>query len=101
MGAKERTGFTKLGFAKGFSCCGHFTECNMGKSDCYWEEQDPEAKEYCTCYQRNQQKKSSDKIVETLNIPESITSKPVEDESPVLDKTKVNEESQLVQLSLF
>lgn len=54
MDDKQRTGFTKTGFSKsGFAACSHFNECKMGRLPCYYEEIDPEVKEYCACYQRN------------------------------------------------
>lgn len=54
----RRTGYTKIGFSKaGFSCCGHYVLCQMGKLPCYYKEKDPEAKNYCAAYLRNQNAK--------------------------------------------
>lgn len=50
---KSTTGSTTVtGFSKaGFSCCSRWKSCNMGEI-CSYEMEDPEAKEFCRCYQR-------------------------------------------------
>ena len=50
---KTTTGSTTVtGFSKaGFSCCSRWKSCNMGET-CSYEMEDPEAKEFCRCYQR-------------------------------------------------
>lgn len=51
---KQKNGFTKIGFSRaGFAACSHYKECDMGKDPCFYENIDPEVKEYCFCYQRN------------------------------------------------
>jgi len=48
--------FTKTGFFKPFSCCGHWVQCDMGKKGdlCFYKERDPETMVNCRSYQRNQ-----------------------------------------------
>lgn len=54
MLTKKDNNFTKTGFSKaGFGCCGHWTQCNMGKKDCFYEDTDPKAKHLCGCYMRH------------------------------------------------
>lgn len=51
-----RQGFTKTGFTKnGFSCCSSWHMCDYGKNGCVIADRDSEAKEYCHCFQRNNQ----------------------------------------------
>lgn len=46
---------TKTGFSKlGFSACGHFNYCNLGKGNCYYSDtkKDMEVERYCHCFMR-------------------------------------------------
>jgi hypothetical protein len=50
----ERSGFTSLGFSKaGFSCCGRWQYCDMGRKKCYYEGTDDEVRRYCHAYIRH------------------------------------------------
>lgn len=86
---KEQNGFTKLGFSKnGFSACGMWTYCNMGKEQCYYEDKDNEVKNYCRTYQRNHST-----IVKEL-LSNQILEEPMEE-------AKKREGHDIEQLSLF
>ncbi len=51
---KVSTGHTVFGFSKkGFSCCHLHRKCQLGRLSCVVDSIDPEAKDYCHCYQRN------------------------------------------------
>lgn len=67
-----KSGFTVLGFSKdSFGCCALHSLCQLGKDDCAIEEHDPEAKDYCHCYQRNHHsvsKKQSNHQEDTLLV---------------------------------
>jgi hypothetical protein len=82
-----RTGFTKTGFTKaGFACCGHYKICNMGKGTCFYDETDPEAKEFCAAYKRN----SGERQSQSQNC-----STPIENTEKETDITIHSEEEQL------
>lgn len=57
MSQKNSSGFTKTGFTRSFSCCGHFDYCNMGTEDCYYCETDPNVQECCHAWVRNHHQK--------------------------------------------
>ena len=70
---KGNLGYTALGFSKsGFSCCGNHYICQLGQLDCAIVKQDPEAKYYCHCYQRNHDSKL---VTEPIRIFETVTKK--------------------------
>jgi hypothetical protein len=51
---KSNSHYTVLGFSKtSFGCCGRHSICQLGILNCAIEDRDPEAKDYCICYQRN------------------------------------------------
>lgn len=57
---KDTATYTKSGFSKqGFSCCGRYNFCNMGKDDCYYDGIDNDVKNHCNCYQRKHAKKKA------------------------------------------
>lgn len=86
MSKELKAGYTKTGFSKaGFAACSHYDECLMGKLSCFYADIDPEVKEYCFCYQRNQRKNESK---EMYSLEERA------------DKTK-EENKEVEQLSLF
>lgn len=93
MTLKAKSSFTVLGFSKtGFGCCGNHFSCQLGKLDCAIEDKDPEAKNYCHCYQRNHRPYRS---VEPIRI-----------ENPAVQKEEVKTEVELFvandgQLMLF
>ncbi len=62
---KERAGFTKMGFSKPFSCCGHHYLCNMGKGNCVYADIDPETMKNCAAYLRHHKTKKVIDIKET------------------------------------
>lgn len=96
---RERAGFTKLGFTKAsFSCCGHFSFCNMGKGDCFWGTLDPEAKEYCNCYQRNRRIKSAN---DNASAEVSLIVDRLPFNSHDIVEEEENEVADMEQLSLF
>jgi hypothetical protein len=64
---QQRSGYTKGGFSKGFSCCSSWKQCSMGKLDCAIEHKDPEAKKYCSSYQRNHEQSHQTHLVEIMN----------------------------------
>jgi hypothetical protein len=56
---------SEIGFSKsGFSACGHWNLCNMGKNKCYYEDINPEVKTLCHCYGRNHAVKESGEELE-------------------------------------
>jgi hypothetical protein len=66
-------GTTKTGYSKnGFSCCGFHYICNLGRLECYHDKEDPEVKEYCSCYQRHHSKKSAELVVKNDTAPSSM-----------------------------
>lgn len=95
----SRTGFTKIGFTKsGFGCCGHFAFCDMGKTSCFYEESDPEAKEYCAAYIRNHSAVVASPVAKNTDVP--INMPPVVEVTEVKCKVENTEDSG-GQLSLF
>ncbi|MFP3360967.1 hypothetical protein R0K17_27020, partial [Planococcus sp. SIMBA_143] len=57
---KDTATYTMSGFSKqGFSCCGRYSFCNMGKDDCYYDGIDNDVKNHCNCYQRKHVKKEA------------------------------------------
>ncbi len=104
---RERSGFTKLGFSKsGFAACGHFTNCFMGKQECYWflNGRDVEVRDYCHCYLNNHPKHKNPNYKEPQ---EEVETSLLEVEEPVIEekkseKVKEKEEvKEMEQLSLF
>lgn len=97
---KPRTGFTKLGFSKtNFSACSNWNSCSMGKLSCVLEEIDPEAKEYCNCYQRHHKDKiinqepvfkfkNEDHFVSAIYTANRSTSELQNNESCILKPTR-------------
>lgn len=55
----NNSGYTILGYSKStFGCCTHHNKCKLGRLACVIEERDPEAKEYCMCYQQHHKNKN-------------------------------------------
>ena len=91
--------YTKIGFSKPFSCCGHWQICHMGKLDCHYKEIDPESMENCRCYQRFHNMESpivsADSTLEEQ--PSSLDSPPLEQK----ENKKTITTNEMEQLSPF
>lgn len=86
--SKVKSGFTKTGFSRSFSCCSSFAFCDMGKGDCYFAEVDPEVQESCHAWVRNHKNRSR-------KLQETIVDKP----TAVVEE--LFHEDEIGQLSLF
>ncbi|MDX8367704.1 hypothetical protein [Cytobacillus sp. IB215665] len=78
-----RSGFTKSGFIKGFSACGHWSLCDMGRGTCYYSKSDPETMMYCGAYKLNHKVEVSSLFdeIDAEKIEEIFNSLPLIEES--------------------
>lgn len=81
--SEKKSGYTRLGFSKSFSCCGHHHICDMGRGPCIYRDIDPETMEGCAAYRRNKDKparsvkESDDSQTEQTNKePVAVQGKP-------------------------
>jgi len=95
----SRSGFTSTGFSKaGFGCCSRWQQCDLGRLECAWETIDSEVKDYCHCYKRNHQERSSvNHDNGSVNITTQVSL--FEQEQPKSNKRE--ETYEVEQLSLF
>lgn len=100
---KPNSGYTRKGFSKsGFGCCALWQFCQQGKTTCYYDKTDPEAKEYCQSYLRHHRQPAIIAQVEDKVSPIEVVEETLNlySEEPVKEQ-KEEKRSEPLQLQLF